>query len=94
MFLWPGYHLYHTAKHCYSAIVNESTGEWKGALLSSVMRVGSVCMRVMDVHVYGVDLVSVIFRSAFAHDTQAAPRASCCGGHQLQLAVTLGVSAG
>ena len=30
-------------------IVKESTGEWDGALLSSVMRVGSVCMRVMDI---------------------------------------------
>ena len=63
--LWPGYHSHHdTPKHGYSVIVNESTGEWNGPLLSSVMRVSSVCMRVMEVHVYGVDLVSVIFRSA------------------------------
>ena len=27
-----------------------STGRWDDALLSSVMRVGSACMRVMDVH--------------------------------------------
>ena len=45
-------------------------------------------MRVMDVQMYGVDLVSVIFRSAFAHDTQAPPHASWCRGHQLQVAVT------
>ena len=49
-------------------------------LLSSVMRVGSVYMREMDVYVYGVDLVSVIFRTAFVHDTQATPQASWCGG--------------
>ena len=42
--------------------------EW--ALFSSVLRVCSVCMRVMDIHLYSVDLVIVIFRSAFAHDTQ------------------------
>ena len=29
---------------------------------------------------YGVDLVSVIFRSAFAHDTQALTQASWCEG--------------
>ena len=69
--LWPGYHLHHdTAKHGYSGVVKESTGEWNDAILSSVMSVGSVCMQLMNVHVYGVDLVSVIFRSAFAHDTQ------------------------
>ena len=37
-------------------------------------------MQVMDVHVYGVDLMSVIFQSAFAHDTQASPRALWYGG--------------
>ena len=73
--LWPDYHIHHdTAKHGYSGVVKESTGEWNGALLSSVMRVGPVCMQVMDVHVYAVDLVSAIFQSAFAHDTQAQPR--------------------
>ena len=74
MCLWSGYH--DTAKHGYSGVVKE----WNGALLSSVMRVSSVCMRVMDVYVYGVDLVSVIFLSAFANDTQAPPQASWCGG--------------
>ena len=44
--------------------------EWNGTLLSSVMRVGSVCMQVMDIHVYGIDLVNIIFWRAFAHDTQ------------------------
>ena len=83
-----------TDKHGYFGVLKESTGEWNRALLSSVMRVGSVCMRVMDIHVYGEDLVSVIFRSSYAHDTQAPPQASWCGGHQLQLVVTFGVSAG
>ena len=36
-------------------------------------------MRVMDIHMYGIDLMSVIFQSAFAHDTQAPPQASWCG---------------
>ena len=44
------------------------------------MRVGSVCMRVMEIHMYGIDLVSVIFWSAFAHNTQVPPQASWCGG--------------
>ena len=33
-------------------------------------------MRVIDIHVNGVDLVIVIFRSAFAHNTQTLPQAS------------------
>ena len=36
-------------------------------------------MRVIDVHVYGVDQGSVILRSVFIHDTQAPPQASWCG---------------
>ena len=36
---------------------------------SLVMRVGSVCIRVVDAHVYGVHLASVISRNAFTHDT-------------------------
>ena len=49
MCLWPGCNLYHdTAKRGYSGVVKESTGEWNGALLSSVMRVGSVCMYASD----------------------------------------------
>ena len=60
--LRPGYHLHHnTAKHGYSVIVKESTGELNGTLLFSVMRVGSVCMRVIDIHTYGIDLVGIIF---------------------------------
>ena len=51
-------------------------------------------MRVMDVQLYGVDLVSVILQSALALDTQAPSQASCCGGRQLKLAVTFDVSAG
>ena len=39
---------YTTTKHSYSGVVKQSTGEWNGALLSSVMRVDSVCMQVMD----------------------------------------------
>ena len=77
MCLWSGYHLHQdNDKHGDSGVVKESTGEWSGTLLSSVMIIGSVSMRVMDVHMYGVNLVSVIFRSAFAHDTQAPPQAS------------------
>ena len=91
--LWSRYYLHHdTAKHGYSVVVKESTGEWNGALLSSVIRLGSVSVRVMDVYVYGVDLTSVIFRSEFAH--QAPPQASWYGGHQLQLAIKFGVSTG
>ena len=37
-------------------------------------------MQVLDVQMYGIDLVSVIFRSAFDHDTQAPSQASWCGG--------------
>ena len=66
-----------------------STGEWNDVLFSSLMRVGSVCMRVMDVHVYGIGLVSVIFRSVFAHDTQASPQASWCGGPSVTTLVFL-----
>ena len=70
MCLWPGYHLHHdTAKHAYSGIVKELTGVWNGVLLSSVLTAGSVSMRVMDVHAYELDLVSVILQSALAHDT-------------------------
>ena len=68
--LWSVYYLHHfTAKHGYFAVVKESTGAWNGTLLSSVMRVGFVYMRMMDVYVYDVDLVSLIFRSAFVYDT-------------------------
>ena len=42
--------------------------------MSSVIWICSVC-----IHVYGVDPVSVIFRSAFANDTQALPQASWYG---------------
>ena len=59
MCLWLGYYLHHdTAKHGYSGVVKESTGEWNGALLSSEIRVGSVCIRVMNVLMYNVYLVS------------------------------------
>ena len=52
VYLWPGYHLHHnTTKHGYSGVVKESIGEWNGTLMSLVMRVGSVCMQVMDVHI-------------------------------------------
>ena len=68
--------------------------DWNGALFSSVMTVGSVCMRVMDIHVYCIDLLSIIFRSAFVHDTQSLLRLHSVGGHQSQLMVISGVSAG
>ena len=81
MCLWTGYHLHHdTIKHGYSGVVKESTGEWNGTLLSSVMRIGSICMWVMNIYVHSVDLVSIIFWSAFAHNIQAPPQASWCGG--------------
>ena len=34
------------------------------------LRIGSVCVRLMDVHMYGVDRMSIVFGSAFSHDTQ------------------------
>ena len=68
-----------TAKQGYSCVVKETTREWNVALLSLVMRVGSACMRLMDVLLYGVDMVSIIFWSAFAHVTQTPPQASWCG---------------
>ena len=40
-------------------------------LLPSVVRLDYVCMRVMDVHVYDIDLVNVVYQSTFVHDTQA-----------------------
>ena len=51
-------------------------------------------MRVMHVHVYDVDLVIVIFRSIFATTHRPHLRLHGVGGHQLQVAVTFGVSAG
>ena len=79
MCLCPGYHQHHdTAKHGYSGVVNVSTGDCNDALLSSVMRVGSVCMRMIDVHVYTVS-------TSYFMEWE---------GHQLQLAITFGVSAG
>ena len=52
-------------------------------------------MREIDTHLWGVDLVSVIFRSAFAHDTQTPHlRLHDMRGYQLQVGVTFGVSAG
>ena len=81
MFLCPDYHLNHDiAKHGYSGVVRESTEGWNGVRLSSVMRHESRCCLYTsdDVRVYGIDLVSVIFRSVYAHDTQAPPQASWC----------------
>ena len=70
VWLWPGYYLHHDiAKHGFSGVAKESTREWNGALLSSVMWVGSVCRWLMDIHVYDIDLVSIIFQNVFAHDT-------------------------
>ena len=80
MCLWPGYHLhYDTPKHDYSGVLKELTGEWNGALLSSVTRLGSECVWVMDIFLHGLDLVSINFRSAFTHDTQAHLRYHCVG---------------
>ena len=64
--IWPGYHLhYDTASRATSGVVKESFGEWNGTLLPSLMRIGSVFMRVMDIHMYGVDLASIIFWNIF-----------------------------
>ena len=59
--------------------------------MSSVMRIGSVCIRVI-----GVDLLNAIFRSAFAHDTPHRPhlRLHGVGGHQLQPSIRFGVLQG
>ena len=73
--------------------MKESTEEWNGALLSSVMRVRSVCMRVMDLHVYGVGLAGVTFRSAFSTKYRSHLWLHGVEGHQLQFAVIFGVSA-
>ena len=51
--------------------------EWRSVVVSDESRFSLYAC--MDVHVYGVDQVSVIFWSAFAHDTQAPPQASWCG---------------
>ena len=51
------------------------------------MNVCSVYMRVMDIHVYGFDLLRVMLRSAFVRDAQAPPQASWSG-------ITFSVSAG
>ena len=94
MCLWPGYHSYHdTAKHCYCGVMKESIGEWIGTLLSSVMRVGSVHICVMDV-TYMHRLGKSHLLECICHDTQVPPQASWCGGHQLELALTSGVSIG
>ena len=58
------------------------------------MRVDSVCMQVLDVHMYGVNLVGIIFQSAFAHDTQVPPQASWCGQQGVTTHVTFAISAG
>ena len=94
--LWPGYQLEHdTAKHGYSGVMKESNGKWNGALLSSVMRIGYICMQVMDVHLYGVDLMSFVFRGVPSPTTHR-PHLRLHGvwGYQLELAVTFGVSSG
>ena len=52
--------------------------EWRSVVVSDES--SFVCVRVINVHVYGVGLVSVIFRSVFAHDTQAPLQVSWCGG--------------
>ena len=71
---WQGYHLHHnTAKYGYSGVMKESTGAWNGTLLSSLKRVGSVFMRVMDMYMYSINLVSIIFQSAFSYDAQVPP---------------------
>jgi hypothetical protein len=68
MCLWPSYYWHHdTAKQGYSGVMKNSTGKWIRNPLSLVLRVDSVCVRVIDVYVYGVEPVTAIFRSAFTH---------------------------
>ena len=82
----PGYHLHHdTAKHGYSGVVKESTGKWNGALLSSLMRVGSVSS------LYASDgRTHVRRRPGESHLPECIglrhigpTQTSWCGGHQL-----------
>ena len=95
MCLWSGFHLYQdTTKHGYSDVMKESTGKWNDTLLSSVMRVGSVCMQEMDIHVYCIDLVASSSRVHSPMTYRPQPRLRDVGGHQLQLVVIFGVSAG
>ena len=88
-----GYYLHHnTAKHGYSGFV-KSTGEWNGTLVFSDE--SRFCLFLSDGRMrVCIDQVNVIFWSAFTHGTWAPPRASWCGGHQLQLVVRFGVSTG
>ena len=80
MCLWPGYHLHqNTTKHGYSGVMKElKRVEWRCVVFSDDL--GSVCVRVMDVHLYSVDLVTIIFWSAFTYDIQAPPQALWCEG--------------
>ena len=61
--------------------------DWRGERPSVVFSDASrICrMRVMDVHLYGIDLVSVIFRNAFVHDTKPPTQASWSGDNQFRL---------
>ena len=69
-----------TPWHCQARLLwCRERNNWRVKWRSSVMRVGSVCMWVMDIHMYGIDLVSIIFESAFTHNTQALSQASWCG---------------
>ena len=89
--LWPSYNVHHdTTKHGYSGVVKVSTGEWNGTVIS----VGSVCIQVMDINMYGIDLVSIIFRIHSPTIHRSHLRIRGVWGHQLQLVVTFGGSAG
>ena len=59
-------------EHHYSGVMVKSTGEWNGALLSTVMRVCSVFMWVMDLHMYSIDPERVTFQTVFAHNTHGS----------------------
>ena len=75
--------------------LKESTGERNATLFSSVMRVGSVCMRVMNVHVYGGPGESHLPECINLRHTGPTSGFMVWGrGHQLQLMVTFGVSVG
>ena len=71
----PLHHKYRQARLLWCRERVDWRVEWRSVVFNDESRL-AVCMRVMDIHVYGVDPMSVIFRTTFAHDTLAPPQAS------------------
>ena len=70
--LWPGYSTTYTMTPrilwCRERV--DRRVKWRSVVFSDESR---FCLYAsMDVHVHGVNLVSIIFRSTFAHDTRQA----------------------